>query len=161
VLEMEDKIILKRGISSIVIPDKGAMIVIKVIQKALAQSNYTSRELTSFFSNSTHDLVLSFINNLIKRRFIVPVKTKNDERTPISEDEDPQDIFYWHFNKYQKGVSKLLNEKPIAFIGINELNKRMIAALIREGKKNIIVIDDPSLRKIEFFNNDFKCIDLF
>ncbi len=34
IIEMEDKLILKRGLTSMVIPEKSALIIVKIIQKA-------------------------------------------------------------------------------------------------------------------------------
>jgi thiazole/oxazole-forming peptide maturase SagC family component len=159
VIEMEDKIILKRGVSTMVIPDKSAMVVIRVIQKALTKANYTAEELASLFSGTVRELILNFIDGLLQRKYIV---TLNDTNQANSENpENAQDIFYWHFNLHQAEVSKQLNEKTWAFVGINELNKRMLTSIMKDGKTSIIVVDDPSLRKMEFFNNELECIDPF
>jgi thiazole/oxazole-forming peptide maturase SagC family component len=159
IIEMEDRLVLKRGVSTMVIPDKSAMIVVRVIQKALAQGEYTAEELAALFSATVRELILSFIESLIQRNFIVPLN--DTETVNRNVKENPQDIFYWHFNKYQDDIAKQLNEKPWVFIGVNELNKRMISAIQREGKNSIIVVDDPGLRKIDFFDDEFSCIDPF
>jgi len=162
IIEMADSFALKRGVSTIVIPDKNAMIVVRVIQKALAQDGYTAKELAELFSAPARELVLKFIDSLIERRFIVPLNETNTTKFNAGNAaERPQDIFYWHFNKYQSTIAEKLNEKPWAFIGINELSKRLISAIKTEGKDSIIVIDDPGLRRIEFFDDNFLCVDPF
>ncbi len=159
IIEKEDKIVLKRGVTSIAIPDKSSLIIIKVIQKALLQSPKSIDELTALFSGSIRGLIEDFINHLINKKFIVFLE--NDELDDKVYDETPQDIFYWHFNKSQDEIAGILNEKQWAFIGINELNKRLIQALFSEGKNDCIVVDDPSLRNINFFDDNHKIIDDF
>lgn len=159
IMELEDRIVLKRGVSTIVIPDKSAMIVVRVLQKALSQKAHTAEELSRLFAAKARDLVLAFIENLCQRNFIV---SADDGVVDYSEvKESPQDIFYWHFNKHQKEIASRLNDSSWVFVGVNELSKRMISALQREGKRSVIVVDDPGLRKLEFFDDDFHCIDEF
>ncbi|MDN3690360.1 hypothetical protein [Cyclobacterium jeungdonense] len=158
IIELEDSVVLKRGLSSMAIPDKSALIIIKVIQKALIQSPKTVDELASLFTGSIYNLIKSFINHLIEKKFIVYLEDTNNYRY---DEETPQDIFYWHFNAHQSQISETLNEKPWAFIGINELNKRLISSLFTEGKNNFMVIDDPSLRNVRFFDDNHKIVDNF
>lgn len=160
IIEMEDKIVLKRGVATMVIPDRGAMIVVRVIQKALAQAPYTAEELAALFSGTIRELILAFIESLIQRNFIVHLNGEQNLAAQPAK-EHAQDIFYWHFNKHQQEIAQQLNTSTWAFVGVNELNKRMIASIQREGKKNIIVIDDPGLRRIDFFDDEFNCIDPF
>jgi thiazole/oxazole-forming peptide maturase SagC family component len=158
IIEMEDKLILKRGLTSMVIPEKSALIIVKIIQKALIQSPKTVKELISLFSGSVHGLVESFIEHLKVKKFIV---SENDKAHQILDSEKAQDIFYWHFNTHQKQISDILNEKKWVFVGINELNKKLIQSLFQDGKNNFIVVDDPALRNADYFNDDHKITDEF
>jgi thiazole/oxazole-forming peptide maturase SagC family component len=134
------------------------MVVIRVIQKALEQSPYSAEELANLFSGTIRQLVLTFIEYLIKKNYIVSAEAPFLAPT---KKEEPQDIFYWHFNQHQQQIAEQLNTKPWAFAGMNKLNKHMITALLREGKQHVIVVDDPHLRNIEFFDDYFTCIDEF
>ncbi|MBD3628755.1 hypothetical protein [Cyclobacterium sp.] len=158
VIELEDRVVLKRGLSSMSIPDKSVLLIIKVIQKALIQSPKTVNELAGLFTGSIHNLITNFVRHLIDKKFIVDV---NDTNTYPHDKETPQDVFYWHFNAHQTQVSDLLNEKPWAFIGINELNKKLIRSLFLDGKHSFLVVDDPSLRNIRFFDDNHGLLDDF
>ncbi|MCG8476330.1 MAG: hypothetical protein MI784_12755 [Cytophagales bacterium] len=157
-IEMEDRIVLKRGLHSLEIPDKSALIIVKVIQKALLQSPKSADELTKLFSGSVRNIVGSFIQHLIEKRFIISAE---DEYQCPADGETSQDIFYWHFNAHQGQVAKALNEKLWAFVGINELSKKLIQSLFAEGKNNFAAVDDPSLRNIKFFNDKHEIADDF
>lgn len=160
VIESDQQLLLKRGISTLVVSDTNALIIIRVIQKALIQSPYTKEELVSLFAGNVRDLILDFIDHLIQKRFIVLLE---DDGSSDSENpqENAQDIFYWHFNKHQQEIAARLNDSDWAFVGINQLNKQLISALLREGKKNILVVDDPSLRNVTMFDDNWKCADSF
>lgn len=157
VIEMDNQLLLKRGISTLVIPDPNALIIIRVIQKALTQSPYTGEELAALFAGNTRDLILSFVDHLLKKRFIVPA----DETETQAPAEDAQDIFYWHFNKHQKEIANQLNMSAWAFVGINKLNKQLISSMLREGKRNLLVVDDPNLRNVSLFDDHWNCTDDF
>ncbi|AUC75978.1 hypothetical protein [Olleya sp. Bg11-27] len=158
IIELEDKIILKRGVSSMAIPDKSAMIIIKVIQKALLQSPRTKEELSLLFSGSVRSLIANFIDHLINKNYLISI---DDAKNYDFDKETPQDIFYWHFNSHQNQIAKLLNEQPWAFVGVNELNKKLIQSLFQDRKDGFVIVDDPALRNIKFFNDDHEIIDGF
>ncbi len=139
------------------IPNKSALLVVKVLQKALLQGPKTANELALLFAGNVREIILDFIDHLRKKRFIIA-----EDETPDSVTaEAAQDIFYWHFNKHQEQVSQILNEKPWAFVGINKMNKQIIETLLKDGKEGIIVVDDPSLRNVEFFDDEFHLTDEF
>ncbi|MCC5905703.1 MAG: hypothetical protein JJU13_05840 [Balneolaceae bacterium] len=158
VVEMEDELLLKRGLSTMVIPDKSAMVVIRVIQKALAKKPYTAEELAGLFAANTRELILNFIEHLLKKRFVV---YENGCPAVPAESETPQDIFYWHFNKYQDEIAVRLNERKVSLIGINTLTKKLLKALQREHTNQVLVIDDPSLRNVTYFDDEFEITDSF
>jgi thiazole/oxazole-forming peptide maturase SagC family component len=159
VIELEDRVVLKRGLSSMAIPDKSALLIVKVIQKALLQRPLTVDELAGLFTGSLRNLITSFIQHLIAKKFIVPLESEAPH--PISETESPQDIFYWHFNAQQSRIAEALNEKPWAFIGINQLNKQLLRSLFLDGKDSVWVVDDPSLRNVSFFDDSQDILDDF
>lgn len=134
------------------------MVVIRVLQKALSTKPYTADELTALFAANARELILNFIEHLIKKRFLVYEDSPADAASAV---EEAQDIFYWHFNKHQKEIADRLEKKNIVFAGINTLTKQLIEALIREHTGRILVVDDPSLRNVDYFNDDFKITDSF
>ncbi|UII21553.1 hypothetical protein [Fulvivirga ligni] len=158
VIEMEDRIVLKRGLSSMAISDKNALIIIKVIQKALLQGPKTITELTQLFTGAVQNLIRDFVEHLITKKYLIP---ESDGQEHLHNEESPQDIFYWHFNLHQADIAKVLNEQVWAFIGINELNKRLIQSLFAEGKESFIVVDDPSLRNVKYYDDQHEIIDAF
>lgn len=157
IIERENEVVLKRGLSTMLIPDKSVLTIIKVIQKALLQHPKSIDELSGLFAGRIRSLIVHFIEHLIHKNFIIPA----DAEAPAYMQETSQDIFYWHFNTCQDIIAKSLNEKPWAFIGINKLTKKVIQSLFREGKSSFIVIDAPSLRNIDFFDEDHEIQDPF
>ncbi len=157
VIELEDRVILKRGLSSVEIPDKNALIIIKVLQKALLKDALTKEELLSLFAGSVRPIIDGFIDHLINKKFIL----NEGEQASTETKEVAQDIFYWHFNSHQKEVSDILNGAKWTFVGINKLTKSIISALFRDGINEFIVVDDQSLRNVDFFNDQHEIIDSF
>ncbi len=159
VIELDDRVVLKRGLSSMAIPDKSALLIVKVIQKALLQRPLTVDELAGLFTGSLRNLITNFIQHLIAKKFLVPLEEEGPH--PIPETESQQDVFYWHFNAQQSQVAAALNEKPWAFVGINQLTKQVLRSLFRDGKHDVWVVDDPSLRNVTFFDDSQRIVDDF
>lgn len=157
IIELEDRVILKRGLSSVEIPDKNALVIIKVIQKALMKSAQTKEELLSLFAGGVRPIIDAFIEHLINKKFIL----LEGEQPTDNTDEQAQDIFYWHFNSHQKEVSDVLNDAQWTFVGVNKLSKFIISALLRDGIEAFTIIDEQSLRNVDFFDNEHQITDPF
>ncbi len=160
IIEEQNAVILRRGAVFIEISDENALLIISVIQKALAKQAMTLDEITALFAGTVKPHIERLIQHLLNKNFLV----NSDEPvnfSPANKGETAQDIFYWHFNSKQADIAKILNEKIWAIVGINKLNRQLIKQLLNEGKKDIVVIDDPVLRNIELFDDDHNVIDEF
>ena len=120
-----DGIVLRRGVEQILVPDLNALLVMRVLQKAMLQKPCTQKELAALFAAPVRPLVDSLLDLLRAKRFIVPTDA-NDVAQHGGATESPTDIFYWHFNQSQTRIAKTLNETCWAFVGINRLNQHLL-----------------------------------
>jgi len=151
IIEHEDGVILRRGVEQLLIPDQNALLIMRVIQKALLQAPRPIEELLELFAAPHRPLISSLIEHLIGKRFILRVG--DADSAPRQSTETSQDIFYWHFNRHQKEIAAILNRKTWLFAGINRLNQKLLQAMLDEGLDNYAIVDDPMLRNIEAFDD--------
>ncbi|MEE3650612.1 MULTISPECIES: TOMM precursor leader peptide-binding protein [unclassified Brenneria] len=155
IIETEDAVILKRGLAQLLIPDTNILLIIRVIQKALLQQPYSVAELKSLFAAPVQPLVEELLNKLLEKRFLQLQTDKGPTDQQLSVDP-AQEIFYWHFNQYQQQIANTLNQKYWLFVGINKLNMLLLQAMQREGLQNYLIVDDPMLRNIDFFDDNHQ-----
>ncbi len=159
VIEQDDGIILKRGLEQMLIPDKNALLIIRVIQKALLQQPRSADDLLTLFTGPIRPLISNLIDHLIKKRFLL-MQSDGMERGNIIE-ESAQDIFYWHFNLHQQQIASILNEKCWVFVGINQLTQELLQVMLNEGLDNYCIVDDPMLRNIDNFDANHQLTSEF
>ncbi|KFX06127.1 hypothetical protein KP22_09765 [Pectobacterium betavasculorum] len=155
IIEMEGSVILKRGLTQILIPDLNVLLIMRVIQKALQQQPYSVDELKLFFAASVQPLVEELLKKLLEKRFL-QLQTDEESTNQQLSVEPAQEVFYWHFNQHQQQVASTLNQKYWLFVGINKLNKSLLQAMQREGLQNYLIVDDPMLRNIDFFDDKLQ-----
>lgn len=155
-----DGIVLRRGVEQILVPDLNALLVMRVLQKAMLQKPCTQKELADLFAGPVRPLVESLLDLLRAKRFIVPTDV-DAIKQPGGATESPTDIFYWHFNQSQTRIAKTLNETCWAFVGINRLNQHLLQAMLDDGLENYIVVDDPMLRNVTLYDDDFQLTSAF
>ncbi len=160
IVEELDGIVLRRGVEQVLVPDANALLVIRVLQKALLTEPRTLGELANLFAGPARPLVESLLELLCEKRFIVSTDD-GDFTRHVPSDERPTDIFYWHFNQSQSHVAKVLNEKQWAFVGINLLNEHLLRAMFDEGLDNYVIVDDPMLRNTALFDDRFELVSEF
>lgn len=160
IIENKAGVILKRGVSSFVIDGACALTIMRLINNNLEKDCVTKEELLELFIENERTSVSRLLDNLIKRGFIKVLNSTDDIACELKK-EYPQDVFYWHFNTHQAEVARKLNEQVWVFVGVNELIKNVINILLREGKNNYFVIDDPCLRNVNFFDDAHKIVDNF
>lgn len=147
VIEQETGVILRRGVEQILIPDRNALLIVRVIQKALLQEARSAAELLDLFAGPIRPLISGLIEHLVKKRFIA---TQNPAAIPA---ESAQDVFYWHFNRHQSDIAAMLNDRRWLFAGVNRLNQQLLQALLDEGLDNYAIVDDPMLRNAGHFDD--------
>lgn len=159
VIEQDEGVILRRGVEQVLIPDPNALLIIRVLQKALLQEARSGDELLALFAGPARPLVAEFIAHLHKKRFIAAANP--DSRSASVPHESAQDIFYWHFNRYQSDIAAVLNRKRWLFVGINRLNQQLLQALLDEGLQNYAIVDDPMLRNTSHFDDAHRLLPGF
>lgn len=165
IIEMEDAIILKRGLSQLLVPDPNVLLIIRVVQKALLLQPYSITELTSLFAAPVQPLVEELLSKLLEKNFLQLQTEKSQENKQETNQqlsvEPTQDVFYWHFNQHQEQVASTLNQKYWLFVGVNKVNMLLLQSMQREGLKNYLIIDDPMLRNIDFFDDNHQLSSSF
>ncbi|MCA6915875.1 TOMM precursor leader peptide-binding protein [Pectobacterium versatile] len=165
IIEMEDSVILKRGLAQLLIPDPNVLLIIRVVQKALLLQPYSVTELKSLFAAPVQPLVEELLKKLLEKRFLqLQIDKLQEDKHPASQQlsvEPVQEVFYWHFNQHQQQVASTLNQKHWLFVGINKINMLLIQSMQREGLKNYLIIDDPMLRNIDFFDDNHQLSSSF
>lgn len=163
-----DGVVLRRGVEQVLIPDTNALLVMRVLQKAMGSAPCTPTELTALFAEPVRPFVISLLDLLRAKRFVVAVDAsdiaqqgheRGHERGQKAE--RPTDVFYWHFNLSQARVAKTLNETCWAFVGINQLNQHLLQAMLDEGLENYVIVDDPMLRNVTLYDDDFQLTSEF
>ncbi|WP_300754073.1 TOMM precursor leader peptide-binding protein [Janthinobacterium sp.] len=159
IVEQDDGVILKRGLEQVLIPDSNALLIIRVIQKALLQRPCSGDELLELFAAPARPLIGSLLEYLRKKRFLLPQHEVGAHQN--DGQESAQDVFYWHFNQHQEQVAAALNQRRWLFVGVNLLNEKLLQAMLAEGLENYAVLDDPMLRNITLFNDEHQLISPF
>ncbi|TCW84002.1 hypothetical protein C5O80_13005 [Burkholderia sp. SRS-46] len=155
IVEEMDGIVLRRGVEQVLVPDMNALLVMRVLQKALLLQPHTRQELAGLFAGPARPLVESLLELLHAKRFIVSADA--DPTSPhAASAEGANDVFYWHFNQSQAQVAQTLNEKRWAFVGINLLNQQLLQAMLDEGLENYVIVDDPMLRNVTLYDDGFE-----
>lgn len=154
IIEHDDGVILKRGVEQILVPDKNALLVMRVIQKALLEAPRNADDLVHLFAAPARPLVSGLIDHLLGKRFIH--YADHSENAVLKIPDKPQDVFYWHFNQQRDRIAALLNEKTWLFAGVNRLNARLLQSLLDEGLRNYAIVDDPMLRNIDCFDDEHR-----
>jgi bacteriocin biosynthesis cyclodehydratase domain-containing protein len=159
IIEQDEGVILKRGLEQLLIPDRNALLIVRVLQKALLQRPYSSKELLELFSAPVRPLIGNLLEYLRKKRFLL---AHGDTESAIDRaGESAQDIFYWHFNQHQDRIAANLNQKTWLFVGVNLLNEKLLQAMLDEGLENYLVLDDPMLRNIDLFDQHHQLVSPF
>lgn len=162
IVERDEGIVLRRGVEQILIPDGNALLVMRVIQKALLKAARTETELVGLFAGPARPVISSLLEVLRAKRFIVALDADDAAQGESSAGQEcPTDVFYWHFNQTQARVAKILNEKRWAFVGVNLLNQQLLTAMLDEGLENYVIVDDPLLRNAPLYDDRFALTSAF
>jgi thiazole/oxazole-forming peptide maturase SagC family component len=110
----------------------------------------TSREICEQFSLPNQQMVGELIEQLVTKRMLVA----NGNFQPTEEGPESElEIFYWHFGESAHKVTKRLNSRYIAILGVNCISRQLAASLLASDAINIQVIDFPLLRNLRLFDD--------
>lgn len=143
VLHVGDDVILKRGCIEARFSGKGVAKAVNLLLMAASDNALTRKELHDLFAATAKSNVDRLIDHLIERRFLVYV---DQSQQPSHDDENSLDIFYWHFGRSTREVSKQLKEVHPTILGVNLISARLVEVLSATGFGPCQVIDHPGLR---------------
>ena len=148
IIPVENGVLLSRGSIRFQITGDDAEFIAGALTDLLSAP--TEREaLLNEFSEPDRENVLTIVDQLIARGFIL---VNGDGNAFASDDESPEDIFYWHFRESKDSIVETLSEWTVFLIGVNFLTTYIMERLQRLGVANIVVLDDPTLRNHRFFD---------
>jgi thiazole/oxazole-forming peptide maturase SagC family component len=155
-IELDDRVILKRGAIEVEITGDGVADVIGIIYASLAQRHMDEHDVLRQFAAEERPLVAELLNQLRSRRFITSNSEAADESAPTV---DPLDTFYWHFNTTADAAKSLLAAKQIAIIGLNLVTGAIADSLADAGADNITVVDYSCLRNPYLSHKDLERLE--
>jgi thiazole/oxazole-forming peptide maturase SagC family component len=139
-------VILKRGNVTLRIQGNGiSEIVNKVLSIATSlREGVTVEELIEHFALPYKVQVSELVKELIDHKVLVPAEELDTDL--FADAEEPEQIFYWHFNLTPNQVTERLNRKRYAVVGINQISQHLVHSLSSSGISGIDIIDYPLLR---------------
>lgn len=142
-------VILKRGCTEVQIQGDKAGAILHQIFSLSSKKGLTKQELLASFPLSDHPPISQLIDRLIERRLLVPPSFL-DQTSEI--DEDPTDIFYWHFDQTKATINQRLNAQKITILGVNYISRQLAHSLSDSGFTKFEVVDEPGLRNLRLFD---------
>ncbi len=157
-IKIDEGALISRGITKFKVIGENAYFAIKKILQ-LANISINKNELLSQFDATETSAIETLVSALLKRNILYHVtETSINERITA---ENPEDIFYWHFNTTHS-KRKLLSDIKLLLAGVNAISKHFLYALKLSGFQNITLIDDPALYDSTLlFDKDQKICSLY
>jgi molybdopterin-synthase adenylyltransferase len=141
IIEVEDGVILKRGVVTFHVGGRQAAEIVAMLFAAAKRPGAMAESLVESFSEPYRMAVRDLIEELLRRRILVPAATRSS-----SEGETPLDVFCWHFDLDTVQANGRIQERLLTIIGVNFISRRLAESLAAAGCKDVEVIDDPVLR---------------
>lgn len=148
VIETPEGVILKRGANEVMVAGANAGTAVRMVLDATAGSGATLEHIRSLFARSTGPQVDALVNNLLRRRLLVPMDKETD---PSKGRESNLDIFFWHFDASAEQVMERLNTIRLTIVGVNTISRQLTSSLMASGHSNFWIIDHPKHRNMRFF----------
>ncbi len=148
IIEVENNIVLKRGINQLIISGELAVDVINTISTLASEDGATKNEILEYFGADAEQ-ISEVLNQLIEKGFLINIEQKNNYDFGITENR--LDIYYESIGSTKKDVESLL-EKKIAIIGVNTISRQLARTLNESGVTNYQIVDNTMFRNISLFN---------
>ena len=151
VIEFEDGVVLKRGLSNLVVSGPASLERVLYILTLISEQASTCDQITSRFPSKDQLEIETLIENLYRKEFIV----SSDQIHKVQA--KPLDIFYDQFGVNKQIVSSSLSKLHIVLCGINSLTSSLFNSFRAQGVRNITFYDDRLLRNFNYINlkNDY------
>lgn len=151
--EVDEGIIVKRGCVEFVVHGKEAVYITDIIFSILLKKPCLKEEILERFPVEERGEIESLIDELSVRNIIVP------ENSPLigpNEQEEPVDVFHWHFGMSREMSKKTMKKLHFVVVGINKISSGLLDYLADAGATKIDIVDVPVLRNPVYFNDDWS-----
>lgn len=152
VIEFEDYIILRRGVTHLKVSGDTAFEIIKVIMILGSEDGATIQEIVNYFDGSYRESIEHIAEQLTGKRFLV---TESEKKIALETEGRGKELsnFYWVLNFGEQQLEKI-SATRLHVIGINHISLRICELLKKSGFGNIELIDYPLLRNQFYFNDN-------
>ncbi len=137
VIEYPSGIILRRGISQILLEGEEAIPSILMILNSSSGGKVTKQAILDLFPPFRHNAINSLLNELIDKRFLIDVK-KLGQSDILNETNS--DVFYWQLGKTPNEINKLFAKKKVFVFGENRLSTLLKTSISDNGFVHVEVI---------------------
>jgi bacteriocin biosynthesis cyclodehydratase domain-containing protein len=152
IIETSAGVLLKRGAVEVRVLGPGATELVNTIIHAASEPGITTAQICALFAEPDQPRVRDFVELLLSRRVLVDVDSETSAGTGLSE--TPLDVFYWQLGVSSRDAKRSLDQAAIAVAGVNEVSMHLARSLLACGVSRLTVIDDPTLRNMQFFEDD-------
>jgi bacteriocin biosynthesis cyclodehydratase domain-containing protein len=150
VIGADDGVILARGCVEVKVAGARAAEVVQVVLRATQGEGTTRQALGEAFAAPDRPGVLELVDELVKRRLLVPAGTAPPT---AAEGETALEVFYWHFGERAERVVENLNAGRITILGVNAISRQLATSLAASGMANVEVVDFHILRNLRLFGD--------
>jgi thiazole/oxazole-forming peptide maturase SagC family component len=148
-VEMGDGLLLKRGRAVIKVQGVESAQIAQALLAIAADGEATRQELCDPFPIDLHPAVNQLIDALETRHLLTEVRN-SDTR---SGQEQPIDVFFWHFNKRTDDVCRAFEKTRVTILGVNKVSRQILSALAESGVSAVEVIDYPLLNNVRMLDD--------
>jgi hypothetical protein len=150
-IDIDDGILIKRGCMEVVIYGKDAVQITETIFSILRNEACKKEEILNHFPDEQQCEIESLIDALMVRNILI---SADPQSITSIENEEPIDVFYWHFGLTRERVGNTMKNLRFIIVGVNEISFGLLGRLKAAGVQNIKIIDVPVLRNPLYFDKD-------
>jgi bacteriocin biosynthesis cyclodehydratase domain-containing protein len=151
--ETEEGVIMKRGVTTLSINGEGAADFVRELLER-ADKGLTRGELRESFAEDDRDVVDELVDRLFERGILVP----EGSATALDDPAYRLDAFYWNFGARAAEVADRIDAAHVTVLGVNEVSRRVVAALSAGGAAAVEVVDYHVLRNVTLFDDDGRLL---
>lgn len=150
-IRTKDGAILKRGLTEIKLPTKGAVEATKLILKKTSKKGGVAiRDVLTSFTHESAPQVKQLLEQLLAWGLLVPADSHSSQ---VTDRENNLDIFYSEFRENAAIVNEKLNQHRLVILGVNYISKQLSHVLRISGVENYTIVDFLALRNLNFFDD--------
>jgi bacteriocin biosynthesis cyclodehydratase domain-containing protein len=150
VVELDDGIVLKRGVTTVRFSGQQAAEIVHCVLDGIA-AGLDLTQLRGSFAEPHREAVDDLIAQLRVRRILV---ADGDGLAEQDHAESSLEVFYWNFDVKAELVAQRVGAGRITVLGVNEVSRRLVGALAASGVRDFDVVDYHLLRNVDAFDAD-------